>query len=472
MLLMLLNGGVRDLAGLVSSDTYWKSKDVTVSIEQLTGELQAVKPVDVSKLIGDLDADDPKARDDAAAKIAAYGAGALPALAEAAKNGSPEVVARANAISAKIRGGAKPAAVRRLMAIRTLGEMKNASALPLLRTLVDSKEMFEADYAKAAIARIEGNAYNSPVATDANRAADVALLPSRLDIVAQIAPQFNGLLPIDKLIDQAPVPEDQKAKSREEAHGDILKLLETVGNVRLDAITWGFYAAPPGVPGNTVVIARGTFDETTVAEALAQAIPRIKKVNDVEVFQMDDDSVLLLPNDGRIIFLAREPTGDLGLEAMTAALRKGAGDFSANPDLSGLIKSVDTKSPLWAVTKMASGLRELAGPFGQFDTVTITASQAVENDKIISNLQLQAEGPDAAKTKDLVDTLTAEIKSTVLEGRKEEKTTPYLKPMVDFVDSLKLTADGKKATMTGSLHDMPMVPAMMMMERQVDVRQQ
>src|SRR5690349_14780324 len=92
---LLLGGGVRDLATCISTEAYWKTKSVHVSVAQMTVELQPVAPADVSKMVSELDADDPKARETATEKLVAVGPPAVAALQEAAKTGSPEVVARA-----------------------------------------------------------------------------------------------------------------------------------------------------------------------------------------------------------------------------------------------------------------------------------------------------------------------------------------------------------------------------------------
>lgn len=257
LLVMVLSGGVRDLASCLSTDAYWKAKGVTVSIESLAHDLEAVKAADVSALIKEMDADDAKDRDAATERIASVGLAALPALEEAAKNGSPEVSARAKVLLERIRAAAKAGSIRRLMAIRTLGERKDAGAMALLRPLLESKEMFEADYARAAIAKIEGKDYSTPAATDAQRAADVALLPARLDVIAQMAPTFEKEFLLDKmLLDAIPMDQNQRNTAHTEAVQGILKVLETVGNIRLYTLTWGFYAAPPGVPGNSILMAR------------------------------------------------------------------------------------------------------------------------------------------------------------------------------------------------------------------------
>ena len=98
LMMLLLSGGANELLDFVPTDAYWKAKEVTVSVQTISADLESLKADDTSKAT----------------------------------------------------------AVRRLMAIRTLGELKDKSALPALEKLTDSKEMFVADYAKRAIANIEG----------------------------------------------------------------------------------------------------------------------------------------------------------------------------------------------------------------------------------------------------------------------------------------------------------------------------
>jgi hypothetical protein len=95
MMLVLLAGGGNDLLDYLPAKHYWQAKSVTVTTENLLAELKA----------------DPKD---------------------------------------------KATAVRRLMAIRTLGEQKDPNALPALKKLLGSKELFEDEYARRAVAAIEG----------------------------------------------------------------------------------------------------------------------------------------------------------------------------------------------------------------------------------------------------------------------------------------------------------------------------
>src|SRR5882724_11314090 len=96
LLIALIGSGVRDLVGLLPTDDYWKAKQVIVTTAQLKHELEPVKEADISALLADLDADDPKTREEATRKIADIGLPARTALQKAAKEGLPETAARAN----------------------------------------------------------------------------------------------------------------------------------------------------------------------------------------------------------------------------------------------------------------------------------------------------------------------------------------------------------------------------------------
>lgn len=159
-LMTMLMGGVSDVLDVIPSDEYWRIKNVQVSEASLLEEL-APPPAagDISKLVDDLGEGDAKVRDAAAAKIRAMGAGVIPQLQKATEADNPETAARARKLIADIQNGGKAQQVRKLMAIRTAGEKKLKGLLPRLTELTQSKEMFIADYAAAAVAAIEGKPY-------------------------------------------------------------------------------------------------------------------------------------------------------------------------------------------------------------------------------------------------------------------------------------------------------------------------
>src|SRR3954468_13520539 len=108
---LLLGGGTgNDLLDLIPTDVYWKVKDVEPTVPNLMLELNSIKADDTSKAV----------------------------------------------------------AVRRLMAIRALGELKTPDAVNSLKAQLENKDMCVADYAQHAIDLIEGkpSAHSSGVPPD------------------------------------------------------------------------------------------------------------------------------------------------------------------------------------------------------------------------------------------------------------------------------------------------------------------
>ena len=453
-LVALILGGGRDLASLVSPGHYWESKGVSVSVEQLSHELDPIKPGDISKYLADLDAGDPAVRQTAAVEIFKMGPAALSALTETVNSGSPEASERAASLQVQIRAASKPLFVRRLMAVRTLGEMKDARALPILRPLLNSTEMFESEYARQAIATIEGKACPPRTATAAERAADLALLPARLDTVIQIAPSLGAVFSLEKLIALLPFDQTRKAQAGSELNSTLLETLNIAGNVRIDAITVGIYPAPPGVPGNYIVVVRGQFDATALCAALGRVAPDSELIDGVRVFHIDEDAALLVPSDRRIVYLGREAAGELGIAETIAALRTGSSDLAKNVELLTLVKSVDHGAPLWAAALLTPGLKELkqvGDPLGMFDSLTIVATQSMDKGNVVTAARLVATASDQPHAQQGMASMQAYLNNAVGDGQRIETKRPDLKPFIDFLESAKLEAEGNKVSLTASL---------------------
>src|SRR5213075_163124 len=121
-----------------------------------------------------------------AQKIVATGPAAIPALEKASDDPDIEVANRTKNLIQQIRTNTKAASVRKLVAIRALGEKKSREALPALQPLLNSKEPFVADYAARAIAQIEGKPLPSRRLTPENLKTDLSLLPATCSIVGQV----------------------------------------------------------------------------------------------------------------------------------------------------------------------------------------------------------------------------------------------------------------------------------------------
>src|SRR5437899_2406532 len=207
MLLILLSliggGGGNHLLDYASSQSYWKSKGVVVNVQTMSGELKTSAAQDISELIKQLASPDGQVRAGASRKIVQLGESVIPQLEQAAEIPDPEVSSRVKTLITDISAASKANAIRRLMAIRTLGELKKPEALPALRPLNDAKEMFVAEYAARAIAQIEGKPLVTVGATPEQKKTDLWLLPADCRMVMQVAPGFAPTS-VDALIEKIP----------------------------------------------------------------------------------------------------------------------------------------------------------------------------------------------------------------------------------------------------------------------------
>jgi hypothetical protein len=225
VLAMVVSGfGGGDLLDFMTTESYWKTKNVTVTVEQLKEDAKAPAEVgDISALVKDLGSSEFKTRDAARQKIEAMGPGVLPQLEGPAKGADEEIAETAKAIQKKLSENLHERDVRRLMAIRTLGERKEASATGLLEEALKSKDMFVADYAARALAMIQGKPVPAREVKKMDR--DVWLIPGETSVVGQILPGARGeAQTIEKLVDTvmqamdvpdgAPIPDRRRFARR------------------------------------------------------------------------------------------------------------------------------------------------------------------------------------------------------------------------------------------------------------------
>src|SRR5271170_2901995 len=253
VLLMFFGGSRRDLLDLLPTDSYWQAKHVSVTLDQLERDAGPdEKPVGVDALLADLKSPEFKTRTKAKKELEALGFAILPQLKDALNSPDPEVKAVAAELTKEFAGHIRERAVRRLMAIRTLGEHKEKDALPFLKGLADSKEMFVSDYAARAAAQIQGKPW-TPADHAKEVQQDVQLLPANTGIVSQCLGLATEPITIETLIDSAESapPENggmagnpnakmpPKPDLMVHATTAMLGFIERVGNIRIDGLTVG-----------------------------------------------------------------------------------------------------------------------------------------------------------------------------------------------------------------------------------------
>lgn len=456
ILMALLGGGGNDFLDYVPTKAFWKSQGVEVTTAKLLAELKGAETPDASKLIKQLGAAQQADREQAQRKLEAMGPGVLPQLRKAARSPDAEVAMRIDSLIASLskKGAARTA--RRLMAIRTLGERKDRKALPALRKLLESKAVFEAEYAAAAIAAIEGKPFKRTGASTKAMASDLWILPGNCAAVGQVRFTPGKSVSIEQVAKKlAPMmPEGDVEAALAAANEAIISLALQVGNIRLEGVTFGMAddVGEEKESGYVVLVVRGLYDPAAVRSIMIDRL-RLKpeKVGGLELLSVADGAALMLASRERLVLLAGPSRDKLPIQEMAAALKSGKGKLADNKPMAKLIKSADRSGPIWAACCISETYRK-SSLLAPLRTLTLTSKQRPKE----LHLTLSAVGTDAEK----VAAAVKEFNGHMAEGREElarqAERMPMLKPIAEFLGSIKAAAKGANATVTARLPGEPM----------------
>ena len=396
LLLALLNGGGNDLLDYLSVKAYWQAKSVAITTEGMVTELKA---------------------------------------AEKAEGAQP-------------LGGPKARAVRRLMATRALGELKDPNALGALKKMVDSKELFESEYAQRAIAAIEGKTFKDSAPTAKEMQSDVWLLPSTCGAVVQASTRAGKPATAEEIVKaiSPSLPEGTGEKALTGITQDLISLAEQIGNIRLHGVTVGIAGNVGSRSGHVVVVPRGLYDPDAVKAALVRAGAKSVMFGQTEVLSPNEDMAIILASKERLVLLGGPTRAELPIGDMVNAVNTGKGKLEENEALAKLIKSIDTTGPVWAVMQVTESYRE-ASFLAPFDTVTLQSKQ--KEGQI--DISLAAQGKDVEKVSRAVVEFNNLMAKGSEEVSREAQRMPPLKLLADLLASIKAQADGTKATATAQL---------------------
>ena len=451
LMVLLSRGGGNDLLDYMPTDAYWRVKGVTVTVERMVAELATGEPGDSAQLVRDLGADDAKVREAAMQKLRAIGPAAVPALEKAARSDDPETSLRARELLRSMTGGAQAKAVRRLMALRALGELKEAEALPALRPLLESKDLFVADYARQAIAAIEGKPSARPRPTEADLWKDLCLLPARCGIVAQARPPAGGPVAFQKLLEDAehmlPPGQDPGAALTEWTKM-LLTVAERVGNVRLDGVTVGVAENLGDRSGFLVAVGRGLYDAEALKATLRQAGATSIQTDGIDVLtlQMGNHLAFIPCSNDRLVF-AVGPAEEIPTKELVAVIRRGGDQPSLRPEMLALIKPVGHSAPAWGAARMTDAYRQMP-VLVPFDTLTLTSRESKEGAIAFT---LVGVGKDPAAVQAAADQVGKDVRKTAEAMRDFAAKMPVLKAPAEFLGSIAVKAEEGRATLTGTL---------------------
>ncbi len=360
-LLLLIYGGQgpADLLDLIPTKDYWELKQVEPTPQSMLDQLQDPEALDPTPLLRKLADPSAAERDAATTALINMGPGVVPKL-KTLQGGGPEFRLRVEGIIAEIEHRSSAANVRRLMAIRTLGELGDAAALPRLRQLQQSTTMFEADYARDALAAIAGEP--SP-AGELTPAVPPELLPAESWLLAQTArdPARRARLDWEQVTRLATAFEDEPGDFRAKAVAAVIDFAEQVGNARYDSLN----VAASGnfeEEGMVQFVVRGQWDAEQVRRFFRSTgreddgWEAIGAFEEVPAGQQpgfrpeDDEDFLLVPvDDETLVMAAGEAVDAEAVQSLLARMRAGqeAVDQPLNDRMAGLLKQTDPDATTW-----------------------------------------------------------------------------------------------------------------------------
>jgi hypothetical protein len=454
LLSFLICGGSGDLLDYVPTHSYWHDRNVEVTVDAMQREAAPTASVDASKIITDLGAADPHVRDKASDNILKLGIGTLPQLRQAATGADPETAERSAQLITQLRPLITVGAVRRLMALRALGELKDAKAVPFLQSQLSSQEMFVADYARNAIGAI----YGQPARHVIPKAAvdEVWLLPSNCRAVAQLLPRGNGPIDAEKAAAQIPV---QGGPDSEQLIANLSKtalhVAEKLGDMRLDALNVGVSENIDDNHGCLTLIASGQFDSANAVRILHEQHAATRSVNRVQIFEPDGESTMIFPSDHEFVMMIAPSGEQTPLDEMITTLKTREQTLRKSPEMTALVEALlkhdaNASHALWITIKVTDAYRKVSGLDG-FNTVTLIGDE--QNGTL--NVTASGESPDAQTAGAAVQQLTRMAAEGTAILKLILPTQPSVQPALDFLASVKFQNNANLVTGSATLQETP-----------------
>jgi len=450
-MLLLFAAPSNDLLDYLPTQSYWESKHVEVSVQSMAAELADAPGADAASLIDQLSNPDPQLRNDARKKLAQLGRKAIAPLREAQDMGDPQTVNAAKELIAQIITESQPAAVRRLMAIRALGESGDPAAVAVLTPLLKSTELFEADYAATAIATLHHEAWSRPPAAAAECAADAWRFPGDCAVVVQATNYRFHPLSLSALVAQEMIMSNRPRQVvLDEYNSRVLAIAEVLGNVRLQALTIGVAGHVSIDSGYLAIVFRGQFDPLAMGRAIETQMPGMHEttMSGFRVYcppsspYMPDFSYVI-PDEHRVVMILGPPR--VLIDSVVAAVAAGKDDLHGSADLSPLLAAADMTQPLWGVAKVTPSFQAAAPILAPFDTLTLHSG--IGQDQML-HVKLSASGNDPVGAKSSATTFNTGVADMLRELRPMLTVMPITRPLLRTLESIHCDADGGNANMT------------------------
>ncbi|MAE63901.1 MAG: hypothetical protein CMJ18_06475 [Phycisphaeraceae bacterium] len=452
--MLLGGGGGFDALDLLPAEQYWQVKNVAVNVDGMLRQLPSsdAETPDVSRQIENLGSAIPKVRDAAGEEIAAHGSAVIPQLRDASDSSDPEVAARARELIHRLESNRQAGAIRRLMAIRTLGELEDERALEVLRRLQPSRKPFESEYAERAVARIEGRPWRRAAQRGES---DVWRLPESCGLVAEARLFDQPGADVGSLHDAV-----RKAMPMLQAMGGgaedpmrmiatkLIEVFEKTGNLRVDSVVAGMTEDIDEGSGKLVVIFRGVYN----APAFSQWLQDEGTAADDggRILRPDEEVGIAMPSDRHLAILITPGRDNLDeSRAMLAGLKRREKPLERNAKMTALVRKVAPASFVWARGTIPRSIRDEPA-FG--NTFSDIAFDATQEDGVVS-MSLEAEGPDADQVRAFSAQLDAQLQTAKTQLQQMAQMGPMagmFQPVTELLESIRIGSKQKTMKVTGS----------------------
>ncbi|GAA5494659.1 hypothetical protein Rhal01_00822 [Rubritalea halochordaticola] len=349
---------------------------------------------------------------------------------------------------------AKASEIRKLMVIRTLGEMKSKVAVKALEQATKSEERFVAGYAKEALAAINGEKADYPK-VDGGDKKDMLIMPKDTGVFVHATMKSGPAQDIAKELKKA-LPEQQQAGADMMLSGmqkGLITFLEKSGNIRIDTASVGVAQNVGDEAGWAVLSLRGEYDHAalraTILEMAGGDFNQVK-IGGVDYLSPEDEVFFAPLSDEHFILMTGPGKEQLPLESMGKALAGEVKEVAMPKDLQDLIAKTEKKGNLWAAA-LVSGEMKKVPHLKEFKNLRMETAKDGEFTEVL----VIGEGEQANKVQQAltaIEELHAEFVDKEVAQMKEHMP-PGMKPMADFIEGIEFRGRGDLAIVSGKLKD-------------------
>ena len=413
--------------------------------------------VDVSKSIAKLGSEKFADRENAYVELKRAGGAVLPQLikaAEAAKD--PEVRQRLNQLVGEIKQLNAGRDTLQMAALKTIQQRKYKELLPEVKKLTKHTDRLVAEYARETVAKLEGKPYKRPAPSDADLAADLALIPGDVGTLAQVRPPRSKPGDLFKSIKALaglgfPGGADIEAQIKKE----IIKAAFRLGNIRFESMVMGVSNEVGPRTGYVVFVVRGYYSPESLLRMIREENGRLEKttIDGVDVWRPDREFAMICPSNNQLIMIGGPRTETLPIAKVVKALKAAPKKPTFSPEVTKLLAKVDRTKTAWMVMRMNDTFRE-APPFKPLDWIVGEASQ---DDKDAISFKFWGEGPDADAIAATMDEGRKELAKGIAQMEKFGAAVPMMAPMIKIMKSIKLENKGTQASVSLKVDDVSSV---------------